>query len=368
MATTTLYVTEPGTSVHKADERLVLKRQNRIVGEVPLINLQQVVVVGRGVDFSTEAMLALTARQIDLCFFSRNLRLEARVSGEVSLHSHLRFLHARYVDNPARQLNLARVFVAGKLHNQRQALPVQAAPYERRMARLMSRLETARDLEMLRGFEGQGAALYFEGLRHSFPFLREYGFARRDYYPPPDPVNAILSFGYSLLTRETLAAVQRVGFDPYLGFFHAINYGRPSLALDLMEEFRPVIVDRVVIELLERKVIGLADFERVVAPLPSADEENKVQAVETGMERDSPAGPPKAGWRLKPAARTLFLESYEKKMESYVFYPPESRNHTLRRIIELQVRQFAALIRGETGQYRPYALVAASKVKVKVRG
>jgi CRISPR-associated protein Cas1 len=351
MATNTLYVTEPGTSVHKADERLVLKRQNRVVGEVPLINLQQVVVVGRGVDFSTEALLILADRNIDLCFFSRSLQLKARVSGAISPHSHLRFLHARLVDDPARRLNLARVFVAGKLHNQRQALPARASAFERRIGQLIARLDTAHDLEMLRGFEGQGATLYFEGLREAYPFLREYGFTRRDYFPPPDPVNAILSFGYSLLTRETLAAVQLVGFDPYLGFFHAINYGRPSLALDLMEEFRPIVADRLTLGLLEQKAIGLADFERMTTTEPA----------------DEPAGEkadrPKYSWRLKPAARNRFLEAYEQQMAGYVNYPPEHRNHTLRRVIELQVRQLAALIRGEISQYRPYSLAVAQKSK-----
>jgi CRISPR-associated protein Cas1 len=154
----------------------------------------------------------------------------------------------------------------------------------------------------------------------------------------------LLSFGYSLLTRETLAAVYLVGLDPYLGFFHAIDYGRPSLALDLMEEFRPVVVDRLVIRVLNESLINLSDFEQASVPVSA----NGSTAV-----APEPAKPVLA-WRLKPAARNRFLELYEQEMGRYVPYEPERRQHIMRRVIELQVRQVARLILGETGQYQSF--------------
>lgn len=354
MMTTTLYVTEPGTNINKVDERLVLRREKRVVSDVPLINLRQVAIIGRGIEISTEALLALVARNIDVCFFSRSMQLRARVSGEVSLFGQLRFAQARYVDDPARQLTLAKVLVQGKLQNQQTALPPTQREAIRGIGQLAERLAVARDLDSLRGYEGQGAALYFEALRRAFPLLREMGFARRAYYPPPDPVNALFSYGYSLITREALAAVYLVGFDPYLGFFHAINYGRPSLALDVVEEFRPVLVDSMVLQLLNEQLITPTDFERTkiaALPTPSTEAENEPEEV-AGLVRAAPAAV--TTWRLKPAARNRFLEFYERRMAEYVFYPPENRQHTLRRVVELQVRQLRSLILGETGQYQPF--------------
>lgn len=341
MQTTTLYITEAGTSVRKNDERIVLYRENRPVADVPMLHLRRVAVFGRGIDITTEAMLALVERKIDLCFFSRNLQFRARVNGEISLNGQLRFLQARFVDNPAQQLALAKTFIQGKLSNQQHALPPTARPVARRMESLLTNLLNAPDLDSLRGFEGQGAALYFAALREAIPLLREWGFNRREYYPPPDPINALLSYGYSLMTREALAALHLTGFDPHLGFFHAIDYGRPSLALDLVEEFRPMI-DMLVLRLIQDKFVTRAEFERVNVNNPEAP----------------PGTPAVVTWRLKPAARKRFLEIYEKQMATRFPYANgfEITSQTLRNIIELQARQLARLILGEVHSYEPFKL------------
>ncbi|NWJ98510.1 MAG: CRISPR-associated endonuclease Cas1 [Chloroflexi bacterium] len=341
--TNTLYVTEPGTMVHKVDERLVLRRESKVIADVPMLHLKQVALVGQGVEISTEAMLALVERQIDLCFFSRTMRFRARVGGEVSLFGQLRFLQARFIDNPGQQLAVARSIVRGKLINQRRLLLrhyPEPSPPLKQMAKIIEGLPAVQDLDVLRGYEGQGAALYFGGLRGLIRGVREWGFTKREYYPPPDPINTLLSFGYSLLTREVLAATYLVGFDPYLGFFHMLDYGRPSLALDLVEEFRPIIVDSLVLDLLNHQHLTLADFEQNSKTLPAAD----------GGEPESAKG----GVRLKAAARSRFLEAYEQRMSERVLYEPLNTQQTYHKVIEAQARQVARLVLGEIKQYQPF--------------
>lgn len=364
----TLYLHEPGLSVHKLDERLVVRnRENKVVSDVPLINLKQVAVIGRGIDMTTEALLTLVDRGIDICFFTRSLKLRGRVIGEAHQDARLRFLQARYVDDPAKQMPVARQFILGKLYNQRQALlAAKQTKAAAAISQVIEKLPGVREPESLLGFEGHAAATYFDGLRAAYPVLREMGFTRREFYPPPDPANALLSYGYSLLTREAFAAAYRVGLDPYLGFFHVIDYGRPSLALDLIEEFRPVVVDPLIIGLLEKGIITRADFERAAVQLQLPE---PVPAPASALALPAPAGKlapvsrenktagrsvPGTGWRLKQEGRTQFLRHYEQRMMGENFYQLENRNRRLRHIIEGQARQLARIILGELERYQPF--------------
>lgn len=362
MAALILYVTEPGTIVRKRDERLILNRDKKIVGDFPLLNVEQVVLIGNRIEITSEAIRTLAKRQIPLTFMSGTLELVARVEGDFSLFGKLRFLQARFVDNAANQLGLARLIVRGKLLNQIFVLSQERqGSSARRIGRVLDNLSGARDLDQLRGFEGQAAALYFDGVRQTLPQLREWGFERRAFFPPPDPFNALLSLGYSLATREVLAAVNIVGFDPHLGFFHSINYGRPSLALDLVEEFRPVM-DRLVITLVKTGEVRLHDFEQLSSappPRPLTSRIRMNQRIEESIAEDeeekleSKRGPT---WRLKPEARKRFLRHYEELMNQYFYYENEARKRRLREIILAQGYQIAALVQGKSDTYLPFLL------------
>jgi CRISP-associated protein Cas1 len=335
---TTVYLIEPGMHAHKEGERLIIRKDSKTVGDIPLIQIRQVTVIGRGIEITCEAMLAMVERKIDVCFFSKSMRLRGRMVGQVSYNGRLRFLQARFIDSLPFQLALAKLIVQGKLNNQRRMLLPQNKSAAGTIAQVIQNLTNAATLDELRGYEGYGASVYFEGLRKLIPNLAGWNFTHREFYPPPDPINALLSFGYSLLTRDVLAAVELVGLDPYLGFFHAIDYGRPSLALDLMEEFRPIVVDRLVLRLLNDQAITLADFEQ-----------GRVRSEEDG-------GKAIKAVLLKPSARNLYLETYEEMLNGYVNYPLENRQQPLRRVIELQVRQIARLISGETNEYSSFNL------------
>lgn len=174
-----------------------------------------------------------------------------------------------------------------------------------------------------------GAAAYWGAWRLALP--PAWRFEGRAYFPPPDPVNALLSFGYTLALNDVLAAVQLVGLDPYFGTFHVIEAGRPSLALDLLEEFRPVLVDRLVLELVNTKAITPAQFEQ-------------------------PAERPGAVY-LDAGGRALFIDRYEALLQTRVPVAGDEQT-TLRRVLRLQAHTVARVMRGEQAEYVGYMLQA----------
>lgn len=163
---------------------------------------------------------------------------------------------------------------------------------------------------------------------------RTWGFERRDYYPPPDPLNALLSLGYTFLLNDLITACQKAGLDPDLGCFHAVDYNKPSMALDLEEEFRPIIVDSIVMAAVNRPLFGLQDFQQG-HPRPNATESTRLPVL------------------LKDEARKRFIALYETRINEQIFYPPSGETTSFRRIFELQAYQMARLILGQIPDYVP---------------
>ncbi len=182
-------------------------------------------------------------------------------------------------------------------------------------------------LDSLRGHEGAAGARYFAALRRFIP--AEWGFSRRIYHPPTDPVNAMLSLGYTLLLKDVTAAVQLAGLDPFLGFFHAIDYGRPSLSLDLMEPFRPLVDSLVLVWIREGKVTR-KDFQ------PKRRKDGAVL--------------------LKDDARTRYFRAYERQMAQRMLYPPTGERTLCRRCIELQSRQLAQVVLKKRTRFQAFRI------------
>ena len=234
-------------------------------------------------------------------------------------------------------LEIARQVVMGKLYNQRMVLqqwlanvsaPAQLQRGVRRIEEMLNRAGNARSVDSLRGFEGRGGADYWGVFGAFIP--RDFGFSGRKYFPPPDPINALLSFGYSLLLKDVTAAVQLVGLDPYLGFFHVIDYGRPSLSLDMMEEFRPILVDWIVLDFVQQGNLRLTDFEFT---------KQEKQPV-----------------RMKEPLMARLIQAYEQRSAIKVPHPDAGGQTALRRVIELQVRRLARLIQGQEKRYEPFLI------------
>jgi CRISPR-associated protein Cas1 len=265
-------------------------------------------------------------------FLSRYGKFRGRLVHTGSKFAQLRHAQLQKMSDEAVSLSIAQQVVQGKLHNQQALLTakMEAGPAREKavesITRMQARAKTARNVDTLRGFEGSAGASYWGAFRTLLP--EGLGFDGRKYFPPPDPVNALLSFGYSLLLKDVTAAVQLVGLDPYLGFFHVIDYGRPSLALDMMEEFRPLLVDQVVLGLLAEPLLAPADFEWT--------------------------GNPKRPVRLGEALGSRLIEGYEQRLSERVLHPDGGGQTAYRRVIVLQVRRLARVMLGQAQGYRAF--------------
>ncbi len=303
------------------------------------------------VQLSTQAAATLLAREVDVVFLSSHGTYRGRLVGTGSKHARLRYRQLLTLSDGPQTLAIARAIVDGKINNQRVLLqrqrrrneatpaeaegrgPVDPRRFERALAGMMRMRQAALaagNVETLRGYEGKAAAFYFDAVRA----LLEPGwqFERREYHPPPDPFNALLSFGYSLLQKDVFAAVNRVGFDPYLGFFHELEYGRPSLALDLMEEWRPVVVDALALELVNRGRLRPEQFERTGAI------SRPVQLGEAGME--------------------MVLRAYGERLETVLYHADAGSGGgqtTARHAVRLQAYRLARVVL-EGGSYAPYVV------------
>jgi len=350
----TLYITEPGAQVCKADERLIVKKGDEILEEIPIIKVDQVVLMGRGVSLTTAALHCLTQRGVDIVHLTGAGRYLSRVVGQEHKHGKLRHRQALAVSDPAFALGLARSIVHGKVLNQRTLVQRHAerATWARQalngMDEMARRVDSARTLDELRGLEGQAAKDYFSLFRRLLRPPQDgssWGFERRAYYPPTDPVNALLSFTYSLLLRNLVTACALIGLDPYLGFFHVIDYGRPSMALDLVEEFRPVIADSVVLEAVNRPFVSLANFEAV-------------DLSEEEAEKDENT-PPRSGTQavyLGKEGRDQVILLYENRVNQNVLHPATGDHVSYRYVFQLQAQQMASLLLGERRQYVPFTI------------
>ncbi|MBE2267528.1 MAG: CRISPR-associated endonuclease Cas1 [Anaerolinea sp.] len=331
---TTVYVRERGAVIRKQGERLRVMSGDRELLHIPLADLTQLVLMGN-VQLTTPSAIVLLRHDVDVVFMSYNGAYYGRLNPNTSKYADLRHKQLRLCDDAARSLALARRIVIGKVTNQRVVLmrrsddlPEMTSAVQGMMA-MYKAAEGARDLDQLRGYEGKAAAYHFAGLRLLVP--AEWGFETRQYYPPPDPFNALLSFVYTLLRKDVEANLQLTGLDAYLGFFHTLGYDRPALALDLMEEFRAAVGDLVVLNLVRGGAGGitLSDFRRT-------------------SQEDTPI-------RMSDSAAEKLVAAYEQRLEERAQIPGANEQTSYRRIIELQAR-LARIVRGEAQDYQPLLL------------
>lgn len=332
---TALYVVEQGAKIHKESRRLVVKKDEVELQSIPLIKVEQVLLFGN-VGITTPALTWLMEQSIEVVFCDQHGRYRGRVVGQTSGHSQLRRLQYRRVENVLFATNTARAIVRAKLQNSRTLLlryqrkldkPGLAAAAER-LGELLGRAERSQTVNSLLGVEGIGAAIYFEALPLLFKH-EVWQFEKRVRRPPTDPVNVLLSFGYTLLAHQLEAAVEAVGLDPYLGCLHADSYNRPSLALDLTEEFRSIIVDSVVLRCLNSELIKPEHF------VAQAEAERPLLLVEAGRNR--------------------FIQEFEARLAITFTHPLREEKVTYRRCFDLQAREMAQAIQSDR-LYRPFVV------------
>ncbi len=334
----TLYVVEQGAEIGCHSERIEVRRDANVIGSVPLVKLEDIIIFGN-IAISTPALKRLLDRGIEVTFMTVDGRYQGRLIGQTTAHVALRQAQYAFAADTTRALRLAQSFVEGKLRNQRAVLqrfcrnranpPAEASAAAADLDAFIQRVGRTTKLSSLLGVEGSATARYFSGLRSLIG--PEWNFSGRQRRPPPDPVNLLLSFGYTLLTHKALGAIQAVGFDPYLGYLHSLDYGRPSLALDLMEEFRPILIDALVARLCNDGRLQPSHFH------PGDDERPVI---------------------ISEAGKRIFLAAFEERMRTEATHPegadsgPGKVPYT--RCILLQARRLARVIRGERERYEPF--------------
>lgn len=324
-----VYVLEPGAYLRREGRGLKVMRGGALVERIPADGLRRLVLVGY-VTMTGAVLDFLIRERVETVLMTPTGRFRARLMLDEDAHVLRRTAQYTRLRDEAGALAAARACVGGKLENMaRLLLRRRRGERDPALKTAAGKLRTvaahcgdAENLEALRGMEGMGTRVYFE----AFPRLirnEGFSFSGRNRRPPRDPVNALLSFVYTLLTNEVLSAIQAAGLDPYLGALHAVEYGRPSLACDLVEEFRPFMGDRLVLELINRRLIRPGDF--IVKPAKKGDDGAQARPVE-----------------MRPAAARKFVASYEAMMGQKRAYPRLGRRLTYRSLIREQVRAYAA--------------------------
>jgi len=328
-----LYITRQESYLHKERETIVIKNGDDRLGQFPSLTIGSITCFGQ-VSVSPFLMGYCAEKGIGLTFYTEYGRFLARVQGKQTGNVLLRRAQYRWADSPEKAVSVARLMVAAKIANSRSVLlrelrnhgenpPLSQAA--KKLATSLRRVKQAQTVAEAMGMEGDAAANYFSVFNE---LIRDSGFAfgGRIRRPPTDPVNAMLSFVYSLITQECMSALQGVGLDPYVGFLHQDRPGRASLALDLLEEFRAVWADRFVLTLINRRQIQLKDF---------------IQEASGAV-------------RLTDDARKALLVSYQERKQVEVMHPYLQEQVPIGLLPHSQALLLARHIRGDTEFYTPF--------------
>lgn len=351
--TKVLYVNTPGAAVTRKGETVVVKDNGGPLIDVRIKDLHHLAVFGSA-QISTALVQTLCEKEVPVSYFSMGGWFYGLTRGHGLTNVFTRIRQFAFAAEPDKALTIARLFVYGKIRNQRTLLMrnhVEPPPVALRALRnAASAALVAPNLPSLLGVEGAAALVYFQNFAgmikgrpetddDELPGLEEsvssrvrdaqkefpFDFTTRNRRPPRDPVNAMLSLAYSLLARDCTVAALAVGFDPYVGLCHQPRHGRPALALDVMEEFRPLVADSVVLTAINNRMITPLDFVR------AGDAVN-----------------------LTPEGRKRFFLAYEKRLGDTVTHPLFDYKVSYRRAIELQFRLLARTLTGEIECYLPF--------------
>lgn len=331
----TLYVTTEGAYLARDGETVVVKVKREVKMRLPLVGLDGIVCLAR-VGCSPQLMHLCSRRGVAISFFSDTGRFWARVQGPVSGNVLLRREQYRRADAPTCAADLARAFVAAKIANSRAVLlralrdhpdmdgaeKISTAAHQ--LAIYLRRLAQPVPLHLCRGFEGEAGKIYFDVFDHLIVAQKEhFSFSRRSRRPPLDHTNALLSFLYAILAHDAASALEGVGLDPAVGFLHRDRPGRPGLALDLMEEFRPILADRLALSLINRQQVKPSGF----------------RTTETGavlMDDDT---------------RKTVLKAYQSRKQEEIYHPFLDERIPVGLLLHAQAMLLARHLRGDLDGY-----------------
>ncbi len=334
----TLYLMTPRTLVRLDHETLKIEVEGELKMQVPLHHLGSIVCFG-DVTLTTPLIMRCAEDQRLIVFHDQHGRFKARVEGPVSGNVFLRRAQHEALSDSKKTNAIARNIVAGKIRNTRQVVLRGAREADnendrkalqetaRELAHGLEALSRSPDLDQIRGIEGNAARHYFAILDRMVRVNREaFKITHRNRRPPLDRMNALLSYIYSLLMNDCLSAAEGVGLDPQVGYLHVLRSGRPALALDLMEEFRAILADRLALTLINRRQVVEGDF----------------------IERTGGAV------HINDSARKAIAIAYQKRKQEEVLHPVLNRKVPLGLVPHIQARLLARVLRGDAEEYLPF--------------
>ncbi|WP_257386365.1 CRISPR-associated endonuclease Cas4g/Cas1g [Tahibacter caeni] len=327
-----LYVQQFNAKLAKKGDVLEVSKDDAVLATARIGEVSQVVLMGN-VYVTAPCLQELMQRDIPVTWHSYGGWFYGHSIGNGHKNVELRTAQYRASFSESTCLRIARGLVDTKIANCRIQLRRNWRPEEKPervladLKRVRAQVQRAETLESLLGHEGNAASMYFAHFRHVLkqeadPALLAFDFGKRNRRPPTDPVNAMLSFAYTLLARTLTVTLQAVGFDPYRGFYHQPRYGRPALALDLMEPFRPLLADSVVIQVINNGEVRPADFVSAAGSVS-----------------------------LAPDGRKRFIAAFERRLSQEVTHPLFGYRVSYRRLLELQARLLGRFLLGELPEY-----------------
>ena len=328
-----VYLQKQGSTIGYASGRLEIREKGEKTTTIRLSDVSSVTNFGN-INITPRAFRELMGNGIPICHLSYGGWFYGISHGFLNKNIELRREQFLLANDKEKSLALAKQFVLGKIRNSRTLLrrnsKKDAKDAIKELTRIAIKVSRAKDINTLLGLEGFAAKIYFSKFQTMFTEKEgkrglKFNFLTRNKRPPKDPVNAMLSFGYALLVKDLTIILLSSGFDPFMGIFHQIKYGKPALALDLIEEFRPIIVDSVVIGTINRGELTIEDF------------------IISGV-----------GVAIKPDARKKFIKAYERRMDETIIHPIFGYKISYRRILEVQTRLLGRCLMGEIPKYPPF--------------
>lgn len=333
----TLYITSDDAYVRKERETFVVERENKKVFQAPVHSIENIVCFGFKA-LSPPLMAFCAENNVGISYLTENGKFLAKVYGAQKGNVFLRKAQYALTDNEYESLKIARPIIAAKVSNFRSLLQRHQRNHPEIttekintvimvMGNRLSDIHRSQSLDELRGHEGECAAMYFSVLSSLITSQKDdFVFTQRSKRPPLDPANAILSFLYSILANDIRSALETTGLDPQVGFLHQLRSGRPSLALDLMEEFRAYLGDRIMLNLINLKQVTIKDFE----------------VRESGEVR------------MTDDARKTLLNAYQQRKQEEITHPFLDEKMTIGLLPHVQAQILARCIRGDISEYPPF--------------
>jgi CRISPR-associated protein Cas1 len=335
----TLYITSNDAYVRKERETFVVEVENKKVFQAPIHSIENIVCFGFKA-LSPSLMAFCAENNVGVSYLLENGKFLARIQGAQQGNVLLRKAQYAIADDEMESLKIARPIIAAKVTNFRSLLlrhqrnhpedcPETVVAAAATMGNRLTDIQKSMTLDELRGYEGECANVYFGVLSSLITAQQEdFTFAQRSRRPPLDPANALLSFLYAILANDIRSALETTGLDPQVGFLHQLRSGRPSLALDLMEEFRAYLGDRVMLNLINLKQVAKKDFE----------------IRESGEVR------------MSDEARKTLLTAYQKRKQEEITHPFLGEKMTVGLLPHIQAQLLARYIRGDMAEYPPFYL------------